>query len=63
MFYVFLISNNMQGFLFSNFLFGEELDFFGLLKVKIQSNFDYDKALKQCLNFKNLIHVSETAMI
>ena len=51
MFYVFLVSNN-QGFLISKFLFGEELDFFGLLKVTFQSNFDYDRALKQCLNLK-----------
>ena len=34
---------------------GRRARFFGLLKVKIQSNFDYDRALRRSLNVKNLI--------
>ena len=42
---------------------GRRARIFGPLKIKIQSYFDYDRALKQCLNVKNLIHGSETATI
>ena len=34
---------------------GRRAQCFGLFKVKIRSNFDHDRALKQSLNVKNLI--------
>ena len=58
LFYIFSVSNN-QGFYLKFWEFfkslGRRAQFFGPLKVKIHSNFDYDRALKQSLNVKNLI--------
>ena len=57
LFYIFSVRNNQSSI--SNFgsckSLGRTARFFGPLKVKIQSNFDYDRALKQSLNVKNLI--------
>ena len=60
LFYTFVISNN-QGFLSEILRVVVLLG--GKLNLLVQSDFDYDRALKQCLNVKSLIHGSETAMI